>query len=546
MPVLTFIDITGIQEFVFLSNRLSDAVAGSVLVERATGRNGVLSELAPKNGGEVIIAAGGNAQIRFGDMASARRFAAEYSRGLFERAPGLEAVIRHREYADNELARTIKALQRDITKAKLTREPSARPLGLSVTAECSETRLPATCIVRQATDEPPILAASSIEARRCSSLRQSSDPVFPSFQEGKGPVVDLIYPLDIDNLGRSRTDTSLIGVVHVDGNRMGSRLAQWLEEQSERGVSDEVLEAEYRKISGAIDELSKRCSKAISERIRDAIRWRDGSSLGEGSTQSPGKAERAYVLHSSILDEDFPLKRVREGARDVVYLPVRPIIAGGDDITFVCDGRIALDLAETMLRCFMENPIYGLEKVTASAGVAIGKSHAPFKRLYDVAERLCQSAKHHLHEQRLDDSCMDWHIGLPRVDSIDALRKQVYTSPDGAYRLTCRPYPLGTSPDQAETWTWLSETILGSRSRNTTALFGEDWQRHRTKLNSLRTALINGPDVVEKSVESWNVLSGIPRLPGGNDLARRGFIGRHTPFLDAIELIDIHFPLGKE
>lgn len=546
MPVRTFIDITGIQEFVFLSNRLSDAVAGSVLVEWATGRNGVLSELAPKNGGEVKIAAGGNAQIRFGDMPSARRFAAEYSRGLLERAPGLDAVIRHREYADNELAKTIKALQRDIRKAKLTREPSVRPLGLSVTAECSETRLPATCIVRRTTDEPPILTASSIEARRCSSLRQFSDPVFPSFQEGEGPVVDLVYPLDIDNLGRSRADTSLIGVVHVDGNKMGSRLAKWLEEQSERGVSDEVLEAEYGKISGAIDELSKRCSKAISERIRDAIRWRPRSSLGEGSTQSPGKAEGSYVLYSSILGEEFPLKRVRERARDIVYLPVRPIIAGGDDITFVCDGRIALDLAETMLRRFMENPIYGLGKVTASAGIAIGKSHTPFKRLYDVAERLCKSAKHHLHEKRLNGSCMDWHIGLPRVDSVDALRKQVYTSPDGAYRLTCRPYPLGTSPDEAETWTWLSETILGSRGRKTTALFSEDWQRHRTKLNSLRTGLINGPDAVERAVESWGVLAGIPPLPGGDDLARRGFIGTRTPFLDAIELIDIHFPLGKE
>lgn len=550
MPIRTFIDVTSIQEFVFLSNRLTDAVAGSALVEKATGRNGVLGELAPKLGGKVIIAAGGNAQIRFGDMPSARRFAAEYSRGLLERAPGLDVVIRHREYADGELAKTIKELQRDITKAKLTREPSVRPLGLSVTAECSETRLPATCIMRRTTDEPPVLAATSIEARRGSNLRHLSDTVFPSFQEGEGPVVDLAYPLDIDNLGRSRTDTSLIGIVHVDGNKMGSRLAQWLEEQSEGGVSDEVLDAEYGRISEAIDELSKRCSKAISERIRDAIRWKPGLSREEGPTQSPGRSEGSYVLYSSILGEEFPLKRIRERARDIVYLPVRPIIAGGDDITLVCDGRIALDLAETMLRCFMENPIYGLGEVTASAGVAIGRSHSPFRKLYNVAERLCKSGKHYLHENGIsDDSCIDWHIGLPGTTDIETLRKRSYTSPDGTYRLTCRPYSLGAKPSERETWTWFKGTILGTKyahDKKTRGLFSEDWQRHRTKVNSLRTALINGPDAVERTVESWNVLASIPPLPGEDELARRGFIGKRTPLLDAIELMDIHFPLGRE
>ncbi|MEW6227511.1 MAG: hypothetical protein AB1700_05360 [Bacillota bacterium] len=544
MPVLTHIDVTGIQAFVFLSNRLRDAVAGSVLVEKATdtGVDGILNTIANRFGGNVIMAAGGNALTRFDDMSSARSFTAAYSRTILECAPGLEVAICHHEYLRGELAKAIRVIRRDMVEAKFNRESSTPVIGLSVVAQCAETRLPAADVLQGPGGEPPVPVSAAIAARR----RQAPQPAAAicAFREGKGPTVDLCYPMDIDNLGRTRADTSLLGVVHIDGNKMGSRMAEWTEKQIEAGASDEEVQLRYGEISRAIDDLAKQTLQSICEHILTAIRWQSASSQEPDSGSSQVAGNGSYVLYSETLGKGFPLRQANGRATNAVYLPIRPIIVGGDDITFVCDGRIALDLAEVALRHFMRTAIHGIGRVTASAGIAMGKSHTPFARLYEVSEALCQSAKQHLHKNHLDDSCMDWHIGLSGITDAEALRKRTYTSPDGKYRLTCRPYPLGDGPDAPETWTWLNRTILGSR--NAGGLFGSVWQRHRNKISSLRDALVNGPASVERTVESWNILSDTLSLPGGPALSRRGYVEDRTPFLDAIELLDIHYPLGKE
>lgn len=65
-----------------------------------------------------------------------------------------------------------------------------------------------------------------------------------------------------------------------------------------------------------------------------------------------------------------------------VLPPLRPIVLGGDDMTFVADGRIALDLAVAALREFEKNQVPHLGNngssihVTACAGMALVRSHA--------------------------------------------------------------------------------------------------------------------------------------------------------------------------
>ncbi|NWG76098.1 MAG: hypothetical protein HXY24_16115, partial [Rubrivivax sp.] len=57
MPVLTGIDVLGIQRYVFASNRLRDSVSASWLVHRATACDGALDS----SGGDVLQASGGGA-----------------------------------------------------------------------------------------------------------------------------------------------------------------------------------------------------------------------------------------------------------------------------------------------------------------------------------------------------------------------------------------------------------------------------------------------------------------------------------------------------
>lgn len=60
----------------------------------------------------------------------------------------------------------------------------------------------------------------------------------------------------------------------------------------------------------------------------------------------------------------------------------------GDDITFVCNAKLAIPA----VRYFLEN--LGNEKdYSACGGIAFFNSHFPFSDAYQVAEACCDSAK---------------------------------------------------------------------------------------------------------------------------------------------------------
>jgi hypothetical protein len=56
-------------------------------------------------------------------------------------------------------------------------------------------------------------------------------------------------------------------------------------------------------------------------------------------------------------------------------LPYRRIIVGGDDVTFVCDGRLALTLTTAFLKAFEQSMANTgnerLNDVRAAAGIAV-------------------------------------------------------------------------------------------------------------------------------------------------------------------------------
>jgi hypothetical protein len=72
---------------------------------------------------------------------------------------------------------------------------------------------------------------------------------------------------------------------------------------------------------------------------------------------------------------------------------------------------------------------------------------------------------------------------------------------------------------------------------------GERWREHRNKVKELQAVVREGPEGVQRAREAWTVARKL-QLPGGLD-ATNGFLdGERTPLLDAIELLDLHLPLG--
>ena len=535
MPVLTAIDILGIQSYIFASNRLRDVVGASYLVEWATHEDGGLrltDGAVPTP--EIIVAAGGNAILRFNTTEAAKQFMLHYSRRLLEEAPGLDAAIAHFEYPEGQLARGLLALLVELANAKLSRRPHTPQLGLSVMQPCAVTGLPASRSVGNVEGE---WVSSQIGKIRDGEIVTRAVARWQSFLPGDVDGHRVRFPDVLDEMGRSHGDTSLVGVVHIDGNGIGRRIQRWLVSKVEdTSVTDNSLMGEYGRWSEALKSLGEAVLRAVVSRLADRIKY--------------GQSERGLFVRGQPAPPrqlDFELTTDSDGT---ILLPLRPILLGGDDLTFVCDGRIALDLATTALRAFQSESasnsdlkLLGHDPVTACAGVALVKAHAPFSRSYELCEDLCATAKR---EANSDTRCwIDWHVGSTRPgESVADIRKRQYQGG----KLTCRPYPLDRDDSQRLTWEWLDCELLGEpvdeNDKRPSFRNPNTWAERRNKVKTLASLVGDGSDAVREQLEAWSSVADGLGLP--NPINKDGFKGGEgTPLLDAVELLDIHLRLEE-
>ncbi|MDD3925072.1 MAG: hypothetical protein PHT33_00260 [bacterium] len=514
MPVLTAIDVTGVQRFVFSSNRLRDVVAGSWLVYWSTSNDGALNGLVAKE--NILLAGGGNVIVKFESIDKACKFTSLYTRSLHDKVPGLEVVVVHRSFKDGGLAKVLQEIQVELARMKTERIPASPLLGLSVTAACHETGLPATGFDEK---DPAVPLSKEVLKRR-----EKSDNAGTRWASFLHKYPGFAFPLELDQLGRTYGETSLIGVVHVDGNGVGRKIAEWLSTKAENGVKDADVELEYRDWSQAIDRLGREAFQAAVDRVRQAIK------------ETVEDDEESMRITGQPAGLDFRLTKVD----DDWMLPLRPILLGGDDLTFVCDGRIALDLAETILSIFDRSTIPQLGKISACAGVAIVRGHAPFIRAYKLAESLCASAKCMLKEKNDPDCALDWHVGASRPgESVSSIREKQYRA--NGHQLTCRPYRLNVGKNRAESWNWLSNTLLDDLQ---VGLRGVRWSERRNKVKSFYKLVREGPEYVRASLDAWQVVDENLQLP---QEIENGFLAEsRTPLLDALELLDLHLVLKPD
>jgi hypothetical protein len=543
MPVVTGIDVLGIQGYVFASNRLRDVLAASWMVDHVVKREADSLLQWGMTDDRVLLAAGGNAIVEFASLDDATTWTRRYTHWLQDEAPGIEVVVAHRAYDGRSLAWGLKALAVDLARAKLERRPSAPQLGELVSRPIARLR----------------------KHRHQASGRWR--PFLPaSLDQAPGWTADFADEFDL--IGRTRGDTSLLGVVHVDGNGVGKAIKVWLDRCLDEEVGDDRVRTEYREWSRAIDELGERVLRAMIQRVAACIS-RVAACISEEENEH---GEKRCVIRGTPCELGFPLRdwrddKARKTVKDTVFLPVRPILLGGDDLTFVCDGRIALDLAAAALREFGAHQIPhlgeggGERTLTACAGAALVKAHAPFHRSYALAESLCASAKRARQDANqsrgVDTGCwLDWHAGSTRpAEAVEDLRRREYKGGD----LTMRPYPLVRFDGREQSWAWLDRELLGPDHGNDGSFRGyretrDDagrtqfvpnvWSGSRSRVKRLGSLVPDGSDSISRQVEAWNAIEHCVELPAR--LAAGGFIGQRTPLLDGIELLDLHVRLEPD
>ncbi len=120
----------------------------------------------------------------------------------------------------------------------------------------------------------------------------------------------------------------------------------------------------------------------------------DGTGIGRVFTRCP-PGERSQLSRALSQAAEDALRQATNHFGLGTRLPLQVIVAGGDDVTFVCAADIALDLVERWLHAFEVNTsrLIGPPGLRAGAGIAIASRRYPFRRSYQLAEDLCKRAK---------------------------------------------------------------------------------------------------------------------------------------------------------
>lgn len=556
---LLITDTVGIQGYVFGSNRLRENVGGSYLVAQAAGEWALEAmhaaaggrcnigkdyRLDPDwhidangDGAELVYSGGGNVLALFHDGCG-DKFLRILSERLIAEAPGLELVAARIpfEFAHHELRDKLDELFQ-----KLAREKRARPrylalAGLGVTKPCQSTGLPAVGTFEPPTsDDPPVTRAASPDILAKLGV---TNPRTNNRSPAEQRLYDLVgdscpqeyrFPREIEDLGGIKGESSYIAVVHADGDGMSEKLRQAVAEPGLRGQNRGQIKA-LRDFSEAVEQAGAKALRAMVEKLVASI--------------EPDGNGDLHIAHPDVDKKDIhiPLSVAERLPQQPLawYLPFRPLVFGGDDISFVCDGRIGLPLAQEFLQLFgAHSKALPSGGGTACAGVAIVKSGRPFARAYAMAEELCRSAKQYRHETQRPTSCLDWHFTATTASrGIEAMRERDYQVRNNR-KLHLRPVELSEQPFRpGRTW----QTVEGGLRE----FQAPGWRDRRNKIKALREALRQGDtDVIQWFRSKYLKNGSLPTLPHGlPNWPKEGWDGDLCGYFDAIELMDHYIPLG--
>lgn len=330
---------------------------------------------------------------------------------------------------------------------------------------------------------------------------------------------------DLEHIG-CKDGESYVSVIHIDGNNMGVKFGNCETSQERKKLSLKVVGI----VQSAFQELVKSIIKDYNDEKYD-----------------------------KVLDiRDL----VRDGKR---LLPIRPIIIGGDDITFVCPGRLGIEYAKRFIEYVskeklltdeqherMENAVNKDKKenekknisknMSCCGGVAIVPLKYPFFRAYQLAESLCGSAKS---KSRQNDKCyIDFAILYGEMTpTLDQLERYQYSGAEGC--LHYGPYWVAEKEDEGH----LSDKS-GIDDLLTLKNKLADKKVPENKVKELRDVLTKDLHSMTRFLENCKQIEAIVKEETGKDkIEAKDFWQKKdgenelkTRYIDAIEIIDFTLP----
>jgi hypothetical protein len=429
------------QPFIFGSVRLVENVGASQLIHDAGTRiaREVLAGIAAT---EAVLCTSGRVLVACDSEATAKAVVTEVSSRWLREVPGIGIAA---GVASGYAARPHAAVAEVHRLAAANASPAmARFQRLPIIEPCASTAYPAATLVALGGQKPKVPTSTIAAAKRAAAA--AGIKRFGELLHGHRGVCRNLGELEALGL-----EDQWVGVVHIDGNGLGKVFLDF-------GKDPTTGEERYDGTEYAV------ALSAFSRAV-------DGVTVG-AATDALDELEAAGLLaaHGAMGDP----------------MPFVPLVLGGDDVTLICDGRLAIPFTRSFLVAFEKRAAESLElrdhldgmRLTACGGVAIAKAHFPFHGAYDLAEELLASAKKV--KTRVVDSAagafapcsaLDFHVLHDSTFSTLADIVDRSATDEGTVALRSGPY-LVTDPDPAigltgETRAWMDEhqfDALASRS----------------------------------------------------------------------------------
>jgi hypothetical protein len=227
------------------------------------------------------------------------------------------------------------------------------------------------------------------------------------------------------------------------------------------------------------------------------------------------------------------------------FYPVRPLVDGGDDLTFVCHGRLGLALAVRYIENFQtlssnHSGDLGVSSLTSCAGVVLAGQRFPFARAYHLAEELAASAKRRRWQAGGEGSWVDFEIVKEGWSGSLRTTRAQYRFGSGleSHDILRRPYRVGSGGPEG----WNSLEAIWGEFRDP-----DRWPRSLAK--RLLEALARGQAETEALLREFASRGRtLPSAGQGAWIQERNGSGTmtwKTPYYDPLDVLDYHVEWPK-
>lgn len=492
--ILAMYDVRGIQSFIFRTNKVKEIMGASRIVEgiiEEALEHGLRQVCGPEDqyivtwenneelrilsddnmAAQVLFIGGGNAYVMYRDRELAVAVNRKMARYVLDETYSLQLAAAMVKKTDSYAA-DYQSVQNEMFRIKACMPYSGCLGAPSIVAIDELSGFPYSIDGKEKLSGKPEygrdLSYESI---------QKLSAYYKSIVEGREKVHDNL----VTEYGRENT----LAVVHIDGNNMGMRIRDLMKDETdyERAVK------KMRVISKNINSSFKETFEAVRKRVQDWVK-------------SPA---------NNVLQKET------EG-QEAVY--IRKILVAGDDITFVCNGGLALPIVENFAKDVSAKVMYGnpgneedIEKYGFSvcAGLAYVYSHFPFHLAYEVAEECCSSAKKRAkgeknklvngEGQERIANWVDFQIcrSVHNID-LEKSREKNYTLSQGETLLR-RPYYIQVERPSYEEFNGRNAAYSYQRFKDIMDYFRDSGNMPRSLAKKFRNTYPMGRNAVEELVE---------------------------------------------